>query len=75
MSSNSKPIFCKPRPIRFLSKEKVNGVIDILEQKVVITLVDYSECGTLLVPVLKEEAGIRICADYKIIINKYLVKM
>lgn len=72
ISSDVKPVFCKPRPIPFLLKDKVNEELDILEQKGVISLVDHSDWGTPLVPVLKEDGGIRICADYKITINKHL---
>ncbi|XP_045463872.1 uncharacterized protein K02A2.6-like [Harmonia axyridis] len=68
-----KPIFCKPRPVPFLFKEKINSELEKLEAKGVISKVETSEWGTPLVPVMKESGEIRLCADYKVTVNKYLI--
>ncbi|XP_045471780.1 uncharacterized protein K02A2.6-like [Harmonia axyridis] len=68
-----KPIFCKPRPVPFLFKEKINSELEKLEAKGVISKVETSEWGTPLVPVMKESGEIRLGADYKVTVNKYLI--
>lgn len=53
----------------------INEELNDLEKRGVISLTDYSEWGSPLVPVVKETGKIRICADYKITVNKYLLDM
>ncbi|XP_008179051.1 uncharacterized protein K02A2.6-like [Acyrthosiphon pisum] len=67
------PIFCKPRQIPFAFKKKVEDELDRLEREEIIQKVETSEWGTLLVPVIKPDGSIRLCADYKTTVNKYLV--
>ncbi|XP_060881762.1 uncharacterized protein K02A2.6-like [Metopolophium dirhodum] len=67
------PIFCKPRPIPFAFNKKVEGELDRLEREDIIQKVETSEWGTPLVPVIKPDGSIRLCADYKTTVNKYLV--
>lgn len=68
----SKPIFCKPRQIPFAFRDRVDILLDEYIQSDLITKIETSEWGTPLVPVLKSDGGIRICADYKVTINKHL---
>lgn len=71
----TKPIFCKPRPIPFLFRDSINKELDELEKLKVISLVETSQWGTPLVPVVKDVEGqrkLRLCADYKTTVNKYL---
>lgn len=70
---NSKPIFCKPRPVPYAFREQVDAELLRLETAGVITKTVSCEWGTPLVPVLKSNGGVRICADYKITINKQLI--
>lgn len=72
VDSEVKPIFCKPRPIPLAFKELVNEELKELESKGVITPVENAEWGTPLVPVLKDTGKLRLCADYKITINKFV---
>jgi len=65
-------IFVKPRPIPLAFKEKVSKQLEELEKKGVIELTDTSVWGTPLVPIIKKDGNLRICADYKITVNKYL---
>lgn len=69
---NCKPIFCKPRPIPFSFKESVNKELDELERTGVVKLVETSEWATPLVPVVKSNGEIRLCADYKITVNRFM---
>ncbi|XP_008180036.1 uncharacterized protein K02A2.6-like [Acyrthosiphon pisum] len=69
------PIFCKPRPIPFAFKKKVEEELDRLEKEDIIQKVETSEWGTPLVPVIKPDGSIRLCADYKTTVNKYLVNI
>lgn len=66
------PIFIKPRPVPFALRNKIDEKLDELEKNGVITLMKNSEWGTPLVPVLKENGDIRVCADYKITINRFV---
>lgn len=71
-SENVRPVFFKPRQVPYAFRSKVEDELDRLEQLGVISPVETSAWGTPLVPVLKPDGGIRICADYKVTINKHL---
>lgn len=68
----SKPMFCKPRNIPYAFRQQVETELDRLEAIGVITPTVSNEWGTPLVPILKEDGTIRICADYKVTLNKCL---
>ncbi|XP_059047717.1 uncharacterized protein K02A2.6-like [Achroia grisella] len=72
LKENTEPIFMKPRPIPFSFKDKVEHELTKLENEGVITKVDNSDWGTSLVPVIKENGQLRLCANYKVTVNKYL---
>lgn len=68
-----RPIFHKPVPVPFAFREKVVEELKRLENQGVIRKVENSQWGTPLVPVLKSNnKDVRVCANYKITINKYL---
>lgn len=69
---NIKPIFRKPRPVPYAYRDKVEQELDRLEKDGVTTKVPDSSWGTPLVPVVKSNGDIRLCANYKITVNKYL---
>ncbi|XP_046742528.1 uncharacterized protein K02A2.6-like [Diprion similis] len=64
-----KPIFIKPRAVPLALKKKLDNELDKLEAQGVITLKSNGSWGTPLVPILKSEGNIRLCADYKITVN------
>lgn len=66
------PIFHKPRPIPFAFREKVEIQLKKLEKQGIITPIESNEWGSPLVPILKTDGSVRICADYKVTVNKYV---
>lgn len=72
VTENIQPIFVKARKIPFALVESVEKEIKKLEDEGIIEKIDSTEWGTPLVPILKENGQVRICADYKITINKFL---
>lgn len=72
LRENSKPIFIKPRPIPYSLKQEVEKELDKLEEQQIIEKVDISEWGTPIVVVPKADGSVRICADYKVTVNKQL---
>lgn len=69
----TRPVFFKPRPIPLAWKGKVESQIEHLTKIGMLEAVDNSDWGTPLVPVLKPSGDIRICGDYKVTLNKYLI--
>lgn len=54
-------------------REKVVEALKEYQRMGILTPVQTADWGTPLVPILKEDGSVRICADYKITINKHLV--
>lgn len=69
---NAVPVFCKPRPVPYALKELIDEEIDRLENLDIIEKVTHSDWGSPIVPVVKSTGKIRICADYKTTVNKFL---
>lgn len=72
VKENVKPVFRKPHTIPFAMKEGVEKELDRLEKEGIIEKATVSEWGTPLVPVLKQNGGIRVCANYKLTVNNYI---
>ncbi|KAL7293237.1 hypothetical protein TKK_0013377 [Trichogramma kaykai] len=66
------PIYRKPHTVPFAFKSKVEKELETLEEQGIIFKVSNSEWGTPLVPVLKSDGNIRVCASYNLTVNKYL---
>ncbi|XP_055585371.1 uncharacterized protein K02A2.6-like [Uranotaenia lowii] len=68
------PKFFKPRRVPLAFKEKVEDELDRLENIGIISKVPSTEAewGTPLVPVLKKDSSIRLCADYRLTVNPWL---
>lgn len=69
---NTCPRFVKPRPIPFAYRQQVDDELEKLEKTGMIERVESASWGTPLVPVLKSNGQIRICANYKITVNPHL---
>lgn len=74
LKEDTKPVFLKPRTVPFSLLSKVNEELDNLEKQGIIEKTDYCPWGTPLVIVPKvNNNGVRLCADYKVTVNKYLI--
>lgn len=73
LKENTQPIFIKPRRIPYALRAKVDEEIDRLEKQGIITKIDHSEWGTPVVPIVKPNGSIRLCADYKVTLNKAIM--
>ncbi|XP_062713439.1 uncharacterized protein LOC134290338 [Aedes albopictus] len=66
------PKFFKPRKIPVSFQSKVEKELENLEKTGIITKAETAEWGTPLVPVLKKDKSIRLCADYRVTVNPHL---
>ena len=64
---------CMPsRPVPYAIRAKVDQELDRLEKEGIIERVDFAEWASPIVIVKKKNGDIRLCADFKITINKYI---
>lgn len=56
-------------------KEKVREAIQVLQEQNILEQIAYSRCATPIVIVPKKSGALRICADYKVTVNRSLDKM
>ncbi|GFT19252.1 uncharacterized protein K02A2.6 [Trichonephila clavipes] len=61
------------RTVPFALKGRVENEIDRLEKEGIIEKVDSSEWATPVVPVVKSDGSIRLCADYSVTLNPNLI--
>ena len=67
------PKFCRARQVPFALKNRVETEIDRLEKEGIIEKVESSDWATPVVPVVKPDGSIRLCADYSVTLNQNLV--
>ena len=70
VKEGAKPMFFKPRPVPLALRERVTEKLDQMEKDGVIRRVEYSDWASPLVLVPKSDGSLRVCADYKVSINK-----
>ena len=64
---------CMPsRPVPYAIRAKVDQELDRLEKEGIIERVDFAEWASPIVIVKKKNGDIRMSADFKITINKYI---
>ncbi|GFW21110.1 uncharacterized protein K02A2.6 [Trichonephila clavipes] len=61
------------RTVPFALKGRVENEIDRLAKEGIIEKVDSSEWATPVVPVVKSDGSIRLCADYSVTLNPNLI--
>ena len=66
----SSNMFCRARPVPLPLEVKVNEEIDRLQKMGVITPVEFSDNASPVVWVRKKDGSLRMCADYKVHMNK-----
>lgn len=73
LKEGAKPVFYKARPVAFALRDKVEKEIDRLVGLGILEPIEYSDYASPIVPVLKRNGTVRLCADYSISINKQLL--
>ncbi|XP_037811309.1 uncharacterized protein K02A2.6-like [Lucilia sericata] len=67
------PTFFRPRPLPLGLKDKVEASLESLVKLKILQPVEYSVCGTPIVKIMKKDVSIRICGDFKVTLNLYLM--
>ena len=70
LKPNSIPNFLKAFPVPYILKNKIELEIERMVKNNILEPVDFSECSTPTVPVIKEDSSIRIWGDYKMTVNQ-----
>ena len=64
---------CIPaRPVPYALRSKVDNELDRLEREGVIHKIEFAEWASPIVVVKKKNGDVRLCADFKVSINKYI---
>ena len=69
LKPDSRPKFCKARPVPFAVKGRLEEALDKLVATGQLVPVEHSEYASPVVPVIKEDGTIRVCGDYKATVN------
>lgn len=72
VQENIVPKFFKARSVPYTFKKDIESQLTLLSEQGIITKIENPEWGTPSVPILKDDGKVRICADYKVTLNKYL---
>jgi len=70
VKEEAKPVFCRPRPVPYALRSKVEDELSRLEDEGIITKVEHSQWAAPIVVVPKANGQIRICGDYKVTVNQ-----
>lgn len=73
IQDNMQPRHLKPRPVPFALKPKIDNEISGLVKTGVLISVEFSDWATPIVPLLKPNGTVRLCGDFKVTINLYLI--
>ncbi|XP_022818470.1 uncharacterized protein K02A2.6-like [Spodoptera litura] len=68
----ARPVFMRARPLAYALREPVERALTQLQLDGILSPVERSDWATPIVPVVKKDGNIRICADYKLTINKVI---
>ena len=70
VDNNATPKFYKARTVPLALKEKVEAELDNLESMGIISPIQFSRWAAPVVPVIKQNGGVRLCGDYKLTVNQ-----
>ena len=70
LKDDVEPKFCKPLPVPYALKDRIEQELDRLVQEGILEPVEVSEWAAPIVPILKNDQSIRICGDYKVTVNQ-----
>lgn len=73
LKDDTKTVFCKPRPVPFSMRDKIEIELNRLIANDIVQQVESSEWATPIVPVIKTNGDVRICGDYKVTVNPNLI--
>ena len=73
MKDGAIPKFCKPRPVAYALRHKIEEDLNRLVHQGIISPVEHSEWATPIVPVHKSDGSLRICGDFKVTVNPELI--
>ena len=72
LKHDSRPKYCKPRPIPFAIKERIGKAIEKLVETGMWKPINHSEYALPILPVIKSDGSIRLCGDYRSTVNPNL---
>ncbi|XP_014204698.1 uncharacterized protein K02A2.6-like [Copidosoma floridanum] len=72
LKEEAKPKYLLARSVPFALKERIENELKRLESQGTIEAIKHSEWATPIVPVLKPDGSIRMCADFKVTLNPQL---
>jgi hypothetical protein len=61
--------YCKPRSVPYTTKKAIEDELDNLKANGILKKVSYAEWAAPIVKIPKKDGKIRICGDYKVIVN------
>lgn len=73
LKSDAKPIYFKSRSVPFALRAKLEQELDRMVGLGIIEPVTFSEYASPIVPVLRQDGRIRVCADYSATLNTQLL--
>lgn len=68
----ARPVFMRARPLAYALREPVERALAQLQRDGILSPVERSDWATPIVPIVKKDGNIRICADYKLTLNKVI---
>jgi hypothetical protein len=72
LKDNAKPVFKRARPVPYAIMQKVEDELRRLEAEKIIERISNANWATPIVPIVKPNGSIRLCADYKATLNPLL---
>lgn len=72
MKPEHKLKFCQPRVVPYALRPKIEAELNCLAEMGVLSLIQYSECATPIVPVVKKNGAVHICGNFKVTVNPVL---
>nr|CAI5857664.1 unnamed protein product [Callosobruchus analis] len=69
LKEGTRPVFMKARPVPFALQPLVEEEMDNLVSQRVLEKIDMSEWATPIVHVVKSNAKVRLCGDFKVTLN------
>ena len=70
LRKNVKPVFCKARSVPFALRPAVERELERMQSEGIIMPVEFSEWATPLVCVPKPDGTVRLCGDYRTMVNQ-----